>query len=528
MHGSDPTISDDDFEVEIVDLDPQDGDASPKQRLVQQPFHFSARARRWLTGISLLAGVLLLVLVLSSILPAFTPAKQAASPATQSGSFALDMAVANGIAYVTSDDSTVHALRASNGAPLWHYKPAMPTSLTVINGVVYLSAQNTQGNFVALYVRGLIRGSPSTQIAPSDFVEALRADNGVRLWKHNMLPGISPVIIDGDTAYPLTTNTPGNHIIAALSARDGSLLWQYTFQSAPATIFMHAEQDKVFVIALFGDDMSDAVLYVFKTGDGTLLWSYPYPANEVGFGIPVIDHNLLYIQGQDGSIKAVNADTGAQVWHYKSEKYGMWGTFIQDGVVYTSVADGSIKALRADTGALLWHYNSGEIVSLAPREIGGVVYIKTNTGAIDAVSARDGQRLWRYMVPPSLPFADMELAGVADGVTYMYARGTPDTTYSIICALRTSDGILLWQSKTAYSNMLLAMQAQNGILYLQEDNANFVALRASDGAMLWRDSFSAHTSPLPLVYHGVVYLISQDGTLDVRLGSNGALLWHYL
>ncbi|MEO6888731.1 MAG: PQQ-binding-like beta-propeller repeat protein, partial [Ktedonobacteraceae bacterium] len=485
MHGSDPTISDDDFEVEIVDLDSQKGGAGPKQRVVQLPFRLSPRARSWLTGISLLAGVLLLVLVLSSILPASTPAKRAVSTATQSGAVALDIAVVNGIAYVTSDDDTVYALRASNGTPLWHYKPAMPASLTVINGVVYLSAQNTQGNFVSLYVRGLIRGSPSTQIDPSDFVEALRADNGTRLWKHNMFPGISPVIVDGDTAYPLTTNTPGNDMIVALNARDGSLLWQYAFLSAPATIFMHAEQDKIFVDAAFGEDMNDAVLYIFKTGDGTLLWHYPYTANEMGFGVPVIDHNLLYIQGLDGSIKAISADSGALLWHYKPEKYGLWGAFSQDGVVYTSVADGSIKALRADTGALLWHYNNGEVVSRPPREIGGVAYIKTNVGAIDAVQARDGQQLWRYTVPPSLPFADIEVAGVAGGVTYMYARGTPDTTYSMIYALRTGDGTLLWQSKTAYSNTLLDMQAQNGIVYLQEDNANFVALRARDGVMLW-------------------------------------------
>nr|MDQ2907423.1 hypothetical protein [Chloroflexota bacterium] len=60
MHGSDPTISDDDFEVEIVDLDSHEGGAGPKQRWVQQPFRLSPRARSWLTGISLLAGVLLL------------------------------------------------------------------------------------------------------------------------------------------------------------------------------------------------------------------------------------------------------------------------------------------------------------------------------------------------------------------------------------------------------------------------------------------------------------------------------------
>ncbi|MBA2284902.1 MAG: PQQ-binding-like beta-propeller repeat protein [Ktedonobacteraceae bacterium] len=527
MHGSDPTNSDDDFEVEIVDLDPQ-GSARPKQRSVQQPFRLSSRTRSWLTGISLLSGVLLLVLVLSSILPASTPIKRAVPPATQPGATALNIVVVNGIAYVTSDDSTVYALHANNGTPLWHYKPAMPTALTVINGVVYLNAQNTQGNFVSLYVRGLIRGSPSTQIDPSDFVEALQADNGTRLWKHSMPPGISPVIIDGDTAYPLITNTPGNHIIAALNARDGSQLWQYTFLSAPANIFIHAEQDKVFVDAAFGENMNDAVLSVFKTSDGTLLWHYHYTASEVSFGIPVIDHNLIYIQGQDGSIKAVSTDTGAQVWRYKSEKYGLWGAFSQDGVVYTSVADGSIKALRADTGALLWHYNNGEIVSRSPREIGGVVYIKTNVGTIDAVQARDGQRLWRYTVPPSLPFADIEVAGVADGVTYMYARGTPDTTYSMIYALSTGDGALLWQSKTAYSNALLDMQAQNGIVYLQEDNANFVVLRASDGVMLWRASFSSHTSPLPHVYNGMVYMIAEDGTLDVRLGSTGTLLWHYL
>ncbi len=60
------------------------------------------------------------------------------------GAFAGDVLVTNGVAYLTSNDGTVAALRTTNGALLWHYTiPGQVFNTPLVDGdTVYIGAAN--------------------------------------------------------------------------------------------------------------------------------------------------------------------------------------------------------------------------------------------------------------------------------------------------------------------------------------------------------------------------------------------------
>ncbi|HEU0124365.1 MAG TPA: PQQ-dependent dehydrogenase, methanol/ethanol family [Bryobacteraceae bacterium] len=72
--------------------------------------------------------------------------------------------------------------------------------------------------------------------------------------------------------------------------------------------------------------------------------------------------------GQPGSVRALEATTGARKWdfplHIGSSATGVVGT--AGGVVFASSNDGNLIALDAKTGKYLWHYYTGANIITAP------------------------------------------------------------------------------------------------------------------------------------------------------------------
>ena len=77
---------------------------------------------------------------------------------------------------------------------------------------------------------------------------------------------------------------------------------------------------------------------------------------------------VLYAGGS-----AFNANTGALLWQ------GVIGwsstPAVANGVVYVGSGDGSVYALNADTGAFVWKYATGGSVESSPVVANGVVYV---------------------------------------------------------------------------------------------------------------------------------------------------------
>ena len=69
-----------------------------------------------------------------------------------------------------------------------------------------------------------------------------------------------------------------------------------------------------------------------------------------------------------------------------------------NGVVYVGSYDQNVYALNANTGALLWKYKTANFIESSPAVANGVVYIASNDpdDNLYALDANTGTLLWKH------------------------------------------------------------------------------------------------------------------------------------
>jgi outer membrane protein assembly factor BamB len=505
---------DDDFEVEITALDGEEKSNSSPSISILHGSHLSRRTRVWLSIISGLAAILLIVVALHPTLPV-APASSQAAPTplpTDPPSFSGPpyVSVMNGTVYAITTDQVLHALSADDGFPVWQHR-AYSLPPTIINGVVYLWDLGAQDSIIY----------------------ALQASDGTRLWSRHLPPQSFIVLIGEDgSAYTISNALSSGHMLFALRASDGARLWQHTIPSLFSSVQVRTVQGQIYVNTLSHTALS--LLSVLRGRDGSLLWQYYYASGETqsvdGSGITAdvtVEHGMVYIGNQDGSIRALRDSDGVQVWDYTASVDGAWSAITQDGTIYVNAADGSVKALRGNDGSQIWDYKDGGAILNRPQVIEGVVYLRTGGGAIDAVRASDGKRLWRYSSSSHFTYLVTAINGIA------YISSIKDLNSSVLAhtldAIRISDGAVLWRhalngTMTPFPSLLRVFGA---ITYVDEGDNSLAALSTGDGSVLWRLNFPTSSLESLSVSGDTAYIPTPYGTLEARRASTGALLWSY-
>ena len=246
----------------------------------------------------------------------------------------------------------------------------------------------------------------------------------------------------------------------------------------------------------------------------TLKWQ-----QQVGsrFGSSPVVAGMLYVGSYDGSLYALDAETGTVRWKYSTENRIDFAPAVVDWVVYFGSRDGYFYALDARTGALLWKFASG--ISISPPVVAdGLVYVGADPGNLYALQADSGDVVW------SLPhFADSP-AAVADGVVYVVGNN------SYIYALNATSGAVVWKTYISQPSVT-GLAVRNNILYILnngQDRKYLEALAADTGAFIWTyDLMSPSLGRSPAVDDQSVYV--DDGPLGTLAlnAKTGALRWTF-
>jgi outer membrane protein assembly factor BamB len=298
-----------------------------------------------------------------------------------------------------------------------------------------------------------------------------------------------------------------------------------------------------------------------SSGAGTPLWrvrGHPH-------GGLIAGGRVVYVLGS--GLSAISGETGKLLWQARQAGYdGVAGS----GVVVTiarpalaaSVNAVSCTAHDAGSGKVRWTYNAGgqhEIggvtygggtVYLADQQAGllaldpltghrkratpirgtatalafadGVVYLSaltsadTSTGMVSALAGTDGRRLWDS---PSVPMsADMPLL-VAGTDTVCSSNG------GVTSALNRGTGKLRWQVSAGprypsalADGILLLMPGAPGSAHV------LAALSADSGRPAWQRALTS--KPLEAVTCNETFLVaSADGTLYAIAARTGSVLW---
>ena len=135
---------------------------------------------------------------------------------------------------------------------------------------------------------------------------------------------------------------------------------------------------------------------------------------------PIVVNGIMYITTSFNHVYALDARTGAQIWHYR-HKMGPITTYCcgpnNRGVaalgdkVFMGTLDAKLVALDGKTGKLVWEQQIadpelGYSETMAPTAVNGKILIGTNGGEygirgfVKAYNAEDGKLLWTFHTIP--------------------------------------------------------------------------------------------------------------------------------
>ncbi len=289
-------------------------------------------------------------------------------------------------------------------------------------------------------------------------VYALAAATGTRIWRRHTGGGIwsSPAAID----HVVYVGSDDGKLYA-LDAATGATLW--TRQTGGPLYSAPAVANGVIYIGA-----SNGTVLALDATNGGVLWSHATGGDYV-FSSPAVADGIVYvgadlIAGQSaphpGSLYALDAATGAEVWSLSLSREVDSSPAVAGGVVYVGCFDGNVYARDAATGAAVWSAQTGGSVWSSPAVAGGVVYVGSQDGSLHALDAASGAQLWSQ--PTGGP-VDSSPA-VANGVVYV---GSTNPLTGDLYAFDASSGAKLWSYKSGDSRGIESSPAvADGVVYV--------------------------------------------------------------
>jgi serine/threonine protein kinase len=323
------------------------------------------------------------------------------APGQKAWSFETDGAVggnptvADGVAYVASDDGRLYAVNVAAGLLAWSCQtPDVTVAPTVAGGVVCAAGP-----------------PPGISVDTSDFY-AINASSGTLAWQLSIeLTGLDSVqnwAIDGSNVIVPTQS--GN--LQAYDAATGTAGMTYTTpQGFSGTIA--AAGGIIYAIDL------DGTLYAISASSGITQWRATLLQDGPGGASLVFAGDALYVgAGTGGTLFSLNAGTGSVNWAHEVDPDLVSAPVIADGTVYLITSGGLLQAYAAADCSTLWSAPAGDagVDGASPAIAGGQVYVCAGS-ELQSLDAKSGQQVWSFALPSGTGFGSNTPA-VADGLVF--------------------------------------------------------------------------------------------------------------
>lgn len=263
---------------------------------------------------------------------------------------------------------------------------------------------------------------------------------------------------------------------------------------------------------------------------------------------PALDAGVIYAVDYEGTVLAVDAETGKKRWKRKinQHKLGVWGWVkslfapadpnyqisggiaAENGLLLVATYSGEVLALAENTGDELWRTQlSGEVLA-SPRTNGTVVVAQTSNGKLFGLDAKTGKQLWFYENPPPV----LTLRGTAAPImteTAVFAGFSNGR----LMAFNPANGLILWEQRIALPKGRSELERMvdihaspllnGGILYVGTYQGRIVALSRGTGGSIWGKDGS--TSDNLAIADGKLFVSDTDGKVIAYDANSGELLW---
>lgn len=307
----------------------------------------------------------------------------------------------------------------------------------------------------------------------------------------------------------------------------------------------------------------------------TQVWKAQLPPTHALL-LPVAHSGQLYVASADGSVSALDGETGRSVWRHEvgqplSAGIGTDGTSVavvtrhNDLVVlaegrprwrvrlnarvftpplvagkrvFVLSGERSVTAFDADTGAQLWHQAARNTDQLVLQQAGvltavGDTLVAGIAGRLVGLNPNTGAPRWE--VPVASPRGVNEIERLVDLVAHVGRSDDQLCVRAFQSALGCVDaarGNLQW---TKSANGAVGVDADDDHVYGAESNGRVQAWRRASGDVAWASDILLHrglTAPLAagrsIVWGDATghlhFLSREDGTLLNRLSTDGSPL----
>ena len=255
-------------------------------------------------------------------------------------------------------------------------------------------------------------------------------------------------------------------------------------------------------------------LYKLSASTGNVEWKSSLGTDQV-FSTAAVGDGVVYI-GAQNAIHAFAAADGKPVWTTTIGGQPSPALTLSRRVVYGGASDGKVYALSANDGRILWSTATGAGISSPVAAAGNHVYARSEDGFLYAFDATTGAIAWKIEQS-----ADHGGATALGGRVYMVNGG-------LLQARHASNGSLIWSVEQVGSDVHSTPTVGAGIVVLGAVNSPLVsAYDESNGRLLWAfeaDGNGAEVLGSPVLANGVVYVITDDGTLHMLDAATGAQL----
>ncbi len=283
-------------------------------------------------------------------------------------------------------DSNLTAFNAANGKKIWSVSIRDPKEDDPV-------------------ISGGIAFSGGVLYATSGYNEllAVRPTDGKFFWRKK-LPTPSraaPTIMD-DRVFVITLD---NRLLA-LSARDGSSLWDYAGVGEAAALVGGASPaaSRSIIVPVF----TSGEISALRVENGAVAWSDNLSNVRSAGGLesladikalPVLDKGLVIAISFSGRIAAIDENTGSRIW--QREIGGSNTPWVAGNHVFVISSDQQLIALGRDTGAVRWvaklpKGEDGDVSWTGPVFAGGRLFAFSSGGDVAEINPEDGKAVRQW------------------------------------------------------------------------------------------------------------------------------------
>ena len=224
-------------------------------------------------------------------------------------------------------------------------------------------------------------------------------------------------------------------------------------------------------------------------------------------GGPVVAEGKIFTMDTAGTVRAFDANSGAQIWSTRFGEIGDnaasiygGGVAYDSGRVYATNGIGYVAALNSADGSAVWTVKPGGPLRGEPSVAGEAVYVMSQDNQIYSLKTHDGSNNWSNA-------AALEIAGVFGSAAPSIGQGTVVAGFSSgeLNAYRYENGRMVWQDALSRTSMTTSVASlsdidadpviDSGSVYAIGQGGRMVALDLFSGQRIWELNFGGISTP---------------------------------